>query len=55
VVGLIFAGLSSTTLAVMSQVSRISAVTVVVALVLAITWLGHNVGETRRHLSATDN
>ncbi len=40
VVGLVFAGLSSTTLAVLSQVSRISAIAVVVALLLAIAWLG---------------
>ena len=40
VVGLVFAGLSSTTLAVMSQVSRISAIAVVVALLVAIAWLG---------------
>jgi hypothetical protein len=40
VVGLVFAGLSSTTLALLSQVSRISAIAVVVALVLAIAWLG---------------
>src|SRR6059036_3804019 len=35
VVGLVFAGLSSTTLAVLSQLSRISAIAVIVALVLA--------------------
>ena len=40
VVGLVFAGLSSTTLAVLSQASRISAIALVVALVLAIAWLG---------------
>jgi hypothetical protein len=44
VVGLVFAGLSSTTLAVMSQVSRISAIAVVVALLIAITWLGWQAG-----------
>src|SRR5882762_917871 len=44
VVGLVFAGLSSTTLAVMSQVSRISAIAVVVALLLAIAWLGWQMG-----------
>jgi len=44
VVGLVFAGLSSTTLAVMSQVSRISAIAVVVALLIAITWLGWQMG-----------
>jgi hypothetical protein len=47
VVGLVFAGLSSTTLAVMSQVSRISAVAVVVALLLAIVWLGWQAGRRR--------
>lgn len=44
VVGLVFAGLSSTTLAVLSQVSRISAIAVVVALLLAIAWLGWRAG-----------
>ena len=44
VVGLVFAGLSSTTLAVLSQLSRISAIAVIVALVLAIAWLGWQVG-----------
>jgi hypothetical protein len=40
VVGLVFAGLSSTTLAVLSQVSRVSAIAVIVALLVAIAWLG---------------
>ena len=44
VVGLVFAGLSSTTLAVMSEVSRVSAIAVVVALVVAIAWLGWRAG-----------
>src|SRR2546430_7079148 len=44
VVGLVFAGLSSTTLALLSQVSRISAISVVVALLVAITWLGWRAG-----------
>src|SRR6266550_3655669 len=44
VVGLVFAGLSSTTLAFLSQVSRVSAVAVVVALVLAIAWLAWQAG-----------
>jgi hypothetical protein len=47
VVGLVFAGLSSTTLAVLSQVSRVSAIAVVVALVLAIGWLGWTLGAGR--------
>ena len=46
VVGLVFAGLSSTTLAVLSQVSRVSALAVVVALLVAIAWLGWQAGET---------
>src|SRR6266436_8092648 len=45
VVALAFAGLSSTTLAVMSQISRISAIAVVVALLLAIAWLGWQGGD----------
>jgi hypothetical protein len=40
VVGLVFAGLSSTTLAVLSQLSRVSAIAVIVALLVAIAWLG---------------
>src|SRR5437899_8341607 len=42
VVGLVFAGLSSTTLAFLSQISRISAIAVVVALLIAIAWLGRH-------------
>jgi hypothetical protein len=45
VVGLVFAGLSSTTLAVLSQASRISAIAVVVALLIAIAWLGWQAGQ----------
>lgn len=44
VVGLAFAGLSSTTLALMSQVSRVSAIVVIVALLFAISWLGWQTG-----------
>jgi hypothetical protein len=44
VVALVFAGLSSTTLALLSQVSRISAIGVVVVLLVAITWLGWQAG-----------
>src|SRR5215470_8582920 len=50
VVGLVFAGLSSTTLAVLSQVSRISAIVVIVALLIAIAWLGWQSG--RRPVAA---
>jgi len=45
VVGLVFAGLSSTTLAILSQVSRISGIAVIVALLLAIAWLGWQAGQ----------
>jgi hypothetical protein len=48
VVGLAFAGLSSTTLAALSQVSRISAAAVIVVLVAAIAWLGARVGAAAR-------
>ena len=48
VVALMFAGLSSTTLALLSQVSRISAISVVVALLVAITWLGWRAGARAR-------
>ncbi|HTO12873.1 MAG TPA: hypothetical protein VMQ51_14970 [Candidatus Binatia bacterium] len=44
VVALVFAGLSSTTLALLSQVSRISAISVVIVLLVAITWLGWRAG-----------
>jgi hypothetical protein len=44
VVGLAFAGLSSTTLAVLSTASRASAVAVIVALLIAIAWLGWQAG-----------
>ena len=44
VVGLVFAGLSSTTLAALSLVSRVSAIAVVAALLLAIAWLGWQAG-----------
>ncbi len=47
VVGLVFAGLSSTTLAVLSQVSRVSAIAVVVALVIGIGWLASQAGAVR--------
>ena len=47
VVGLVFAGLSSTTLALLSQLSRVSAVAVVVALVAAIAWLGWDAAQRR--------
>jgi hypothetical protein len=47
VVGLAFAGLSSTTLALLSQVSRVSALVVIVALLVAIAWLGREAGLTR--------
>jgi hypothetical protein len=48
VVGLVFAGLSSTTLAVLSQVSRISAIAVIAALLIAIAWLGWQSGRAPR-------
>jgi hypothetical protein len=48
VVGLIFAGLSSTTLSVLSQASRISAATVTVALIAAIAWLAPQVAADTR-------
>ena len=54
VVGLVFAGLSSTTLAVLSQVSRVSAIAVIVALLLAIGWLGWETGRraTRNRIAS---
>lgn len=44
VVGLVFAGLSSGTLAWMSQLSRLSAVLVIAVLLVAIAWLGWQAG-----------
>jgi hypothetical protein len=44
VVGLAFAGLSSTTVALLSEISRVSAIAVVLALLVAIAWLGWQVG-----------
>lgn len=44
VVGLVFAGLESTTLALLSQVSRVSAIALIVALLIAIAWLGWQAG-----------
>ena len=46
VVGLAFAGLSSTTVALLSEVSRVSAIAVVLALLVAIAWLGWQLGTT---------
>jgi hypothetical protein len=51
VVALVFAGLSSTTLALLSAVSRISAIAVVVVLLAAITWLGWKAGADRASAS----
>jgi hypothetical protein len=48
VVGLVFAGLSSTTLALLSQVSRVSAIVVIAALLIAVAWLGRQAGHARR-------
>ena len=45
VVGLAFAGLSSTTLAVLSQVSQLSAIAVIVLLLIAIVVLGWQAGQ----------
>ena len=44
VVGLAFAGLSSTTVSLLSEISRISAIAVVLVLLIAIWWLGWQVG-----------
>ena len=48
VIGLVFAGLSSTTLALLSQVSRVSAIVVMLTLLVAVAWLGREAGLTRR-------
>ena len=52
VVALVFAGLSSTTLALLGQVSRISAIGVVIALLVAITWLGWQGGVRAASISS---
>jgi len=48
VVGLVFAGLSSTTLTLLSEISRVSAIAVVVVLLVAIAWLGWQAGVAAR-------
>src|SRR6266705_1572768 len=50
VVGLVFAGLSSVTLALLSGVSRVLSLVVLVALTIAVAWLGWQTGA-----SAGDN
>ena len=52
VVGLAFAGLSSTTVALLSEISRASAIAVVLALLVAIAWLGWQVGSRGPRLGA---
>jgi hypothetical protein len=52
VVGLAFAGLSSTTVALLSEISRVSAIAVVLVLLVAITWLGWQVGARAPRLRA---
>ena len=49
VLGLVFAGLSSGTLAWLSQLSRVSAVLVIAALLVAIAWLGWHAGGRSGH------
>jgi hypothetical protein len=49
VVGLAFTGLSSTTLALMSGVSRASAIAVVIALLVGIGWQGWRLGTAAPH------
>ena len=44
VVGLVFAGLSSGTLALLSGVSRVLSLVVLVALTIAVAWLGWQAG-----------
>jgi hypothetical protein len=46
VVGLVFAGLSSGTLALLSGASQVLSVVVFVALALVVAWLGWQVGST---------
>jgi hypothetical protein len=53
VVGLVFAGLSSTTLALLSQVSRVSAMIVIATVLVAVAWLGRQAGHARRAPAAT--
>jgi hypothetical protein len=52
VLGLVFAGLSSTTVALLSEISRVSAIAVVLALLVAIVWLGWQVGASVPRLRA---
>jgi hypothetical protein len=53
VVGLVFAGLSSGTLAVLSVASRVLSAAVLVALVLVVAWLGWQAGSTSAKRSPT--
>jgi hypothetical protein len=48
VLGLVFAGLSSGTLTLLSQLSRASAALVIIGLLMAITWLGWQAGSSSR-------
>lgn len=48
VIGLVFGGLSSTTLALLSQVSRVSAIVVISSLLVAVAWMGRQAGHARR-------
>src|SRR5438094_10329981 len=53
VVGLVFAGLSSGTLALLSGISRVSSVVAMVALTVVVAWLGRHAGSTVGHRPAS--
>ena len=54
VVGLVFAGLSSGTLALLSGASRVLSAVVLVALVLVVAWLGWQAGSASRERSVAE-
>src|SRR5438552_3544807 len=53
VVGLVFAGLSSGTLVLLSGCSRVSSAVAMVALTVVVAWLGRHAGSTVDHRPAS--
>jgi len=53
VVGLVFAGLSSGTLVLLSGISRVSSAVAMVALTVVVAWLGRHAGSTVDHRPAS--
>ena len=53
VVGLVFSGLSSGTLVLLSGISRVSSAVAMVALTVVVAWLGRHAGSTVGHRPAS--